>query len=247
MDARNLSSETFEEQGYRIVPGLMGEDDLRNIELGIETVCRRDPALFQPGDLFFAGRSRVIQQIEHLERYSPYFVNLMKKERRILDLVEPVFDDEMVCENVSYMAKPPRIGAVVPWHQDNAYYFLKPDHALTVWVALDDSTPENGCLRVIAGSHKRGLVPHGPTGVRGISYGVAEPIDPVRDREFAIHLRRGDASLHHCSTYHSSHPNRSDKARRGLVMFYRAVHCRIDAEAANRYRKVRDAMLTPAR
>ena len=45
-------------------------------------------------------------------------------------------------------------GMEVPWHQDGHYWPIRPLATCTAWVALDDSTVENGCLRVIAGSHR---------------------------------------------------------------------------------------------
>ena len=238
---------SFQTDGFSVIRGLLAEPELQEIEKAIANVAQQDKVTFEEGHFFLAaGTTDVVQQIEHLQRYSAIFKNLAGK-RQILDSVEAIFDDQAVCDNVSYMAKPARVGAVVPWHQDNAYYYFTPDDALSVWVALDASNVENGCLRVIPGSHRRGLVEHGPTGVRGISYGVAEKIDPERDGEVAIELDRGDASLHHCALFHSSHPNNSARSRRGLVMFFHARRCRVDAKGMEHYRQARSAMIDDAK
>lgn len=230
-DARKLAS--YHEQGYIRFEDFLPEEALQKIEVEIDRVSRLDPSSFQEAHLFFAEGTDTIQQIEHLHAYSKFFRDLMERDRRVLDPVEAIFEAKAVCDNVSYMAKPPRIGAVVPYHQDNAYHFFVPDHALSVWIALDDSTEENGCLRVVPGSHKQGIVEHGPTGVLGISYGVKQPIDPAQ--ETPILLKRGDASLHHCGVFHTSHPNRSDRSRRSLILFCHSVNCRVDEQGRAAY------------
>jgi ectoine hydroxylase-related dioxygenase (phytanoyl-CoA dioxygenase family) len=50
--------------------------------------------------------------------------------------------------------KPPVTGKAIPWHQDGQYWPIRPIATCSVWIALDDATPENGCMRYIPGSHK---------------------------------------------------------------------------------------------
>ena len=219
--------ERYREAGYLLRESMLSESRLLAIEAEIDRIARWDPSEFQPRDLFFTEGTDVVQQIEHLERYSSLFAEL-HEDRHIRELVESLLPMPIRCENVSYMAKPAQIGAVVPYHQDNAYYHFVPADALTVWVALDPSRIANGCLRVIPRSHEKGTVDHVPSGVHGISVTVAEPIDPVADGEVAVELRRGGASVHHCNLFHASHPNCSHNNRRGLVLFYHSVHCKVD-------------------
>lgn len=219
----------YNERGYVVVENLLSDQQIQEAEAEIERVSQQDRTAFRPGDLFFTGDTDVLQQIERLERYSLMFAQL-RDHRCILDVVESLLPKPVHCENVSYMAKPARIGAIVPYHQDNAYYHFVPDDALTVWVALDASRTDNGCLRVIPGSHKNGTVPHVSSGVRGISFTVAQPIDSQLDGEVALELSRGDASVHHCNLFHASKPNLSENHRRGLVMFYHSSHCQVDKQ-----------------
>ena len=48
----------------------------------------------------------------------------------------------------------------MPWHQDGHYWPIRPLAAITVWIAIDDSTTENGCMRYVPGSHKSGVLSH---------------------------------------------------------------------------------------
>ncbi len=57
------------------------------------------------------------------------------------------------------LLKPPHTGSKA-WHQDNAYFRLQPPDVVGVWVALDRATVANGCMHVVAGSHRDGIADH---------------------------------------------------------------------------------------
>jgi ectoine hydroxylase-related dioxygenase (phytanoyl-CoA dioxygenase family) len=75
----------------------------------------------------------------------------------ILDLVEQLIGPDIILWGSALFAKPGREGMEVPWHQDGHYWPIRPLAAITVWIAIDDSTTENGCMRYIPGSHKSGV------------------------------------------------------------------------------------------
>ncbi len=100
----------------------------------------------------------------------------------------------------------------VPWHQDSGYGQLEPPTDLTVWIALDDTDEENGCLWVQPGSHRHGLVPHRSAGdLRGAAVeGDGRPVP----------MRRGDALMFGGRLLHRSLPNRSAAPRLALYLRY---------------------------
>ena len=61
--------------------------------------------------------------------------------------------------------KPPKIGAIVEWHQDLSYYPLTNRDSLAVLLYLDDTTNENGCLKILPNSHKEPLMDHSKDGL----------------------------------------------------------------------------------
>ena len=100
----------------------------------------------------------------------------------------------------------------VPWHQDSGYGRLEPPLDLTVWIALDDCTLDNGCLWVLPQSERRGLQPHSGIGaLRGVV--VDEP-------GIALPMRAGDAVLFGGLLLHRSLPNITDAARVALYLRY---------------------------
>jgi Phytanoyl-CoA dioxygenase (PhyH) len=101
------------------------------------------------------------------------------------------------------------------WHQDNGYGPLTPEDNVTVWLALDDVTLENGCLWVIPGSHKDGLIEHGAAR-------ESERIAQVKDvdRAVAVPMRAGEALVFHGSLLHMSKGNHTDRIRRAYFCRY---------------------------
>ena len=81
---------------------------------------------------------------------------------RILDLVEPVVHPGIAIYSAKLVSKEPRDGVICHWHQDDAYYTkISQSHTrMSIWVPLQDTTVEHGCLQVIPRSHQRGLQPH---------------------------------------------------------------------------------------
>ena len=126
------------------------------------------------------------------------------------------------------LLKPPHIGREKPWHQDLAYFLLDPpDGVLGTWIALDEATPENGCMHVIPGSHRGGPRPH---------YHDRDcqlPDECVQvDQDVMVPLAPGGVLFFHSLLHHGTPPNRSPARRRALQFHFASVHCRtIDAAA----------------
>lgn len=116
--------------------------------------------------------------------------------------------------------KPAHHGGVVAWHQDYSYWTrTQPMAHLTCWIALDDSTLDNGCLYYVPGSHKWNLLP--VTGLAGDMNEIMTVLDEEQKQAFQpvpIELKRGQCSFHHPLTVHGSYENRSDRPRRATLV-----------------------------
>lgn len=109
----------------------------------------------------------------------------------------------------------------VAWHQDTTYWGLDPAYAVTLWLAIDDSDVENGCMRVIPGTHRAPLPHIKNAGKAGNMLGHGQAIEPSAiDENQAVDLilKAGQASLHHGMTVHGSNPNRSTRRRCGMTL-----------------------------
>jgi ectoine hydroxylase-related dioxygenase (phytanoyl-CoA dioxygenase family) len=111
------------------------------------------------------------------------------------------------------LIKPARHDVPTPWHQDEAYWDSSWDHtALAVWVALQDTDEENGCLRFLPRSHEWGVLPHHLVEVAtgDIELEVDE-IDAAG--AVACPLPVGGATVHWSRTLHSAGANRTGRPR----------------------------------
>jgi ectoine hydroxylase-related dioxygenase (phytanoyl-CoA dioxygenase family) len=118
-------------------------------------------------------------------------------------------------------SKPASDGMAIPWHQDGQYWPMRPLATVTVWIAVDPATVENGCLRVIPRTHKGGLLPHESTDEAGLALNQGLTKSAI-DEESAvdIKLEAGQISLHHAMVVHGSNANLSSKRRCGYAIRY---------------------------
>lgn len=112
----------------------------------------------------------------------------------------------------------------IPLHQDDGYGTLDPLEDVTVWTALTDTTEDNGCLVIVPGSHRGGLVDHA---VAATNPALREV---VVDGAVPVPLAAGEAVAFHGLTLHGSGPNRSTEARVGMHARYCLPHARMLTE-----------------
>ncbi len=138
----------------------------------------------------------------------------------ILDMVEQLIGPDFILWGMTIFGKPARIGKATPWHQDGDYYPIEPLETCTVWISLDGSTAEQGCMRYIPGSHRdRKIYPHHFE--HRDDYTLAQVIDTGQvDLELSrdILLQPGQISIHDVYLVHGSGANLSDRRRMGLVL-----------------------------
>lgn len=130
--------------------------------------------------------------------------------------------------------KPAGGGGRVEWHQDFSYFaFFERPAALTIRVALTACTADNGCLRVLGGSHAWGLqgadLSFRATSVDDALLAVPQHLREQARRETLIELLPGDVSLHHCLAFHSSAPNPTARPRKTLAMRFIDADLRVVA------------------
>jgi ectoine hydroxylase-related dioxygenase (phytanoyl-CoA dioxygenase family) len=138
----------------------------------------------------------------------------------IVDMVGQILGPDFALWNSSFFAKPALTGRKTPWHQDGEYWPVRPIATATVWIAVDDSTPENGCLQVIKGSHRaRRLFRHDTNTSKDLTLNqeLASSEFDARDAVDIV-LKSGEISLHDVFLVHGSEPNRSPKPRRGMTL-----------------------------
>jgi chlorinating enzyme len=188
-------------------------------------------------------KSRHSRLVETKPEYADYCPALLDhdlgfaeycQQPEILDMVEQIIGPDFALWNTSFFAKPAFKGTTTPWHQDGEYWPIRPLATCTVWLAIDASTTENGCLRVIKGSHKDGtLKKHQTNNGPGLALN-RELLESEYDEAQAvdIELEPGQMSLHDIFLLHGSEPNRSPNSRRGMTMRFMPTTSLFDREIA---------------
>ena len=142
----------------------------------------------------------------------------------VLDLVERFIGPDIALWSSHFISKPPAHGQIVPWHEDSAYWRgrLDPMEVCTVWLAVDDSTAENGCMRVIPGTHSNGYSNYVAVDDASKSVFGTRITEDQFDLSTAVdlELKSGECHLHHAKTIHGSNANESGKRRCGYTMRY---------------------------
>ena len=156
----------------------------------------------------------------------------------VLDLVEPIIGPNIALFSSHFICKPKGDGKRVPWHEDSAYWktMLSPMEVVTVWLAIDPSTPANGCMYVIPRTHegpRKGFSDYDPVEDPAVSVFGTEITKSQRDESKAVPcvLQPNQASLHDGRLMHGSEPNTSAIRRCGYTMRYMPTSVRLSDEA----------------
>ena len=146
----------------------------------------------------------------------------------ILDAVEDVLGPNLLVWGSSFFIKDARDPSFVSWHQDSTYWGLGPADIVTAWVALSESTAENGAMRVMPDTHKMDQVPHRDTFAEGnlLSRGQEIAVEVDESKAVMLELQPGEMSLHHVRSIHGSDPNPSGKRRIGFAIRYLPTYVR---------------------
>ena len=145
-------------------------------------------------------------------------------DRAILDLVEPITGPDIALFSTHFICKPKGNGKRVPWHEDSFYWkgTLAPMEVVTVWLALDPSTKENGCMMVIPRTHRearQGFSDYSKVDPAKNVFGIEIIPDHLDDtKRVAIELQPNQCSLHDGRIQHGSEPNTSNVRRCGWTI-----------------------------
>ncbi len=215
--------DSFHDLGYIAGIDVLGERD-------VEMLCSELAGLMDPSHpahaLFYeyhsnesSNRNAVLFHALGAWRTGPAFHDVLwspaflMAAAQLLDGPVRFWHDQLFC-------KPAHHGGVVAWHQDYSYWTrTKPMSHLTCWIALDDSTKDNGCLYYVPGSHRWDLLPI--TGLTGNMDEIMTVLTPEQKEAFhpiPIELKRGQCCFHHPLMVHGSYENRSDRPRRATLV-----------------------------
>ncbi len=230
----------YERDGYLVREAVLTREEVDCLREGAEAVRLRALEAVATGTHYRVDGNRYVEAVEATIQYEhrpesselrvvqPFHHLDPRLDRLIEDarLVEPV-QGILGCSRLALFTdklnlKPAREGSGFGWHQDSPYWAPEASHLdrlPNVMVALDDADRENGCLRVIPASHRRGLLPgrRGPARLDGL---FTDPACFDASRQVALEVPAGSAIFFAAHLVHGSEPNRSSRPRRAVVITY---------------------------
>jgi phytanoyl-CoA hydroxylase len=230
--------QNYEQDGFVRLRGLFEQQQVQQIRDELQRYIQKVVPTVPPADRTFEADGKTVRNLWRIDQHDAFFRSLADSHD-LRRLIGGLVHGEPVLMAIETFNKPAKIGSAVPSHQDNAYFCQSPNDVLTVWIALDAATLENGPIYYLKGSHKLGTLPHKPSGVAGNSMGIVNPPAPDPANEFCGTLEPGDALIHNCLTIHWSAPNKSDRSRCGLLMVFRGSHTKQDPKLKENYEQAR--------
>lgn len=209
----------FRTNGY-LLPGQFIDDD----------ALRRLAAIFTE---HLADRgSKLADELDTPHFLDPRLLDFLLDDA-ILDPIEQLVGPDILLWSSHFISKDPAVGRATPWHTDADYWngrLSDDSRIVTVWISLDGSDTDNGCMRVVPGSHhnESGGTYH-PVPRESNTFG--REIDEVDDSAAVdLVLKPGEASLHDGRIIHGANPNTSSRRRTGYTMRYLPANVRIVPE-----------------
>ena len=210
--------EAYDRDGAVVVRDVFDADFVGELNRHIDWLIERHPDL-RPETL---GHWLVAKD--------PFWVRFLSDDR-LLDVAESLVGPDIAFFAADYIAKPPREGQALLWHQDANYWPLEPMEVITIWFAVSKSSRENGCVRVIPGTHRLGPRAHrSETATVNVLESEVDLTGVDEGKAVYIELNPGDVSVHHPYVFHGSEPNTSDYWRRGGSIQYMPPTTRITSD-----------------
>jgi phytanoyl-CoA hydroxylase len=222
--------EAFRRDGYVHLPAVLSPNEVDEIEAVYDRFLRGEISVegkdfndMTTGEHGGDPSTYAIVNVMLPRRYLPAWRGNIF-EQRALSIGRQLQGTELVIDFDQLLAKQPgRADAVFGWHQDQAYWIDTDDRrTATCWLAVEDSTIENGCMQFVAGTHHLPVRPHRPLhGERSSSHTLVTDLhddDVVRP----VPIRRGDITVHNEGVLHGSGGNTSlDSWRKAYIVALR--------------------------
>jgi phytanoyl-CoA hydroxylase len=247
----------YEQQGFVILPQVLDAATLDRARAEATAICRGDrgaiegvtPAADDEDDVAVISRYLCIHFPHKL---SELFLELGRNPTIVRQLTEVIGPNIKMMQSMLFLKAPGKPGQA--WHQDESHIPTRDRSLTAAWIALDDATVSNGCLWVLPGSHRRGVLyptrpQHDP---RFDSAPEAFGYEDSDEDAVSVEVAAGDAVLFAGYLLHRSLPNDSRTLRRSLVNHYMSAESLLpwlppDADHKMATTDVRDVVLVAGR
>jgi phytanoyl-CoA hydroxylase len=210
----------YKENGYLLVKGVFNQEEVEEMRGGVERIISRAAAAKANTNAQWQGdflppeelKKLVLKGFHDLHYHDAAFTRAVIHPNMVA-VLSRIIGPNVQLHHAKMLVKPPENGAAFPMHQDHPYFPHENHSMLAASVHLDYADEENGCLRVIPGSHHT-VLPHvGQHYLNHKEYPVKEGIPCVADA--------GDVLFFNYLTIHGSESNKSQRTRRNVLFQYR--------------------------
>jgi phytanoyl-CoA hydroxylase len=221
----------FEAHGYYVLEDFLSAEELAACGSEIERLHHLGSAFKSDGDdrvkqfqLEPYAKSDeqdglpVLRKIEQTREFSDVFRNLAQHPK-LIPVIRALLGEDLLLFRSTLMLKPANHGSAHSFHQDSAYWPMRPPSLVTVSIALTDSTPVNGCIQVIPKSHEWGMQEWG-TIARESDDSLSNRPDLDTSQVIEVPLKAGSALMFNSLVVHGSGPNRSPNPRHTALYAY---------------------------
>ncbi len=239
----------FNLNGFVSLPGFLDSEGVPALRSELDRYIRDVVPTITGNDVYYEDKDdpSTLKQLKEMNQYDAYFKQLFM-DSPFRSLAAILLGEAVRPTNFQYFNKPAGVGQPTPPHQDGYYFHITPNHAVTLWLALEDIEPEQGCVSYIQGSHRFGTRHHVRTQTLGFSQGIADfgvPNDIENQRSFPC--KAGHLLAHHSLIIHRADGNTSaDRSRQAMGFVYVAESCEVDIAAKKAYQAQLDADLKKA-
>jgi ectoine hydroxylase-related dioxygenase (phytanoyl-CoA dioxygenase family) len=230
----------YQRDGFLIRPAVLADGELAEVRDAAERTVAAAAALANTGHGYVLDGNRFVDaesatvQFEHspdsetvrviepAHRFDRRWEALIDDERLVAPMRALVGSDRVALWTDKLNLKRPREGSGFRWHQDSPYWMHDCGHVdqlPNVMVTLDDADADNGCLRIIRGSHRRGLLPGTADGSQLGGF-FTDPACFDEADQVLLEAPAGSLVFFSPHAIHGSQPNRSDRPRRAWIVTY---------------------------
>ncbi len=213
MSSTEVDVDFFRENGYLLCREVYDAGEVEEMRSALERILETVAGTTHDENHAWSGvaQEAVLKGFHNVQYHDAAFTRAAANPR-LLEVLTRVIGPDVQLHHTKMLVKPPEQGAPFPMHQDYPFFPHTRHSVVAASIHLDDTNEENGCLRVVAGSHKQGpLEAHGPSNTLEVPLEDGEPLP----------ARAGDVLLFSYLTIHGSGLNTSEAARRNVLLQYR--------------------------
>jgi phytanoyl-CoA hydroxylase len=226
----------YQREGYVVKRGLFDADTVARVRERLREYTHGDrpvegfdeqvePEAADEG----VDEADAVRKFEGLGLLDDEVIHDLATDDRLVRVAQDLLGPDVKLLRSAAMFKPPHVGSEKGLHQDSAYYPVRPYDQVTTWIALDDATPENGCMEILPGGHTEGLLEH-ETQEYETDIVIPEDLGEME----RLPMEVGDVLFQHSLLPHRTSPNTTDRWRRAMIFMYMDARSRFTVSEAER-------------